>query len=899
MTDPETVGVPTHLFTWVDVENHFRLLARRREWPDWLREISAYWDGVEFIVDPRVGHGQIWEWLADSLGGTNIDRENSSILLEPSEPFRTLPVIIVPSSEGAELRRRRPEWEERNVTRGIGDPLPGPEETFVNGVGVGAFHSFKGGVGRTLHAVALAQVIASDPSHRVLLVDADMEAPGISWMMKAQSSRIDFSFSDFLSILHGSEGGGGEEAVEIARTYLLNQELNGVFVLPVQRDHLSLGPPRIEPSDLMSPGRSPYYLTEALAQLADSVGAGTVLIDLRAGMSEISAPVLLDPRVKRVFVTTLSDQAVQGTVGLLKELGRRAPSVRDSDPLPAALVTSFDENDHAGLVASTAELLGDALSEFVKTSTDETTRRLVSSPIQSPFRSSLLALPAAWNEVTELLRTSDIGDVLRPLANELVPVSGQTFESAPGDQGERLQEQRQKLASFAADLRFAESGAGGGAFLRTDALTALARAHRTDLPVEVIVGAKGAGKTFTYLTLCRRQDWKTFASDVGVSGTESSAPIVPVLTSQSLDEEVRSQVEEFRLRAVERIGGAPTPISLRDLVTDPLKEEHPDSHWRRVWLTCLAWSAGITTSTPETAEADLMSLAERGGKAVFVLDGLEDLFQNFHHDSGEQQALRVLLTACPDWLRALRGRPFGIVIFIRRDLVQRAIRQNTAQYMAKYRNYALQWNTTEVLRLVTWTVHHAGALPVESEHEISSMSESGLADHLLGLWGEQLGTRRSKEARSKEWFLAALSDYNNQIQARDIVWFLAEAGRRSTSDGDRWLDRLLPPSAMRDALLSCSEEKVQSIAQEIPELKRVFAHLRSLDKDKKRMPFDPDVLDLGNDDRELLSDNGVIAEVKGEYWMPEIFRQALDFTPWRRPPVLSIRKALQRRMVDL
>ena len=51
-------------------------------------------------------------------------------------------------------------------------------------------------------------------------------------------------------------------------------------------------------------------MAEVLSKLASSLGATAVLVDLRAGISEYSAPLLLDPRVKKYCVTSTSLQSV-------------------------------------------------------------------------------------------------------------------------------------------------------------------------------------------------------------------------------------------------------------------------------------------------------------------------------------------------------------------------------------------------------------------------------------------------------------------------------------------------------------------------------------------------------------------------------------------------------------
>ena len=74
-------------------------------------------------------------------------------------------------------------------------------------------------MGRTLHAIALADAVAREGG-RVLLIDADLEAPGITWMFAGHGKRVDFSYEDFLALLHASADGRPDEAVSLGAAYL-------------------------------------------------------------------------------------------------------------------------------------------------------------------------------------------------------------------------------------------------------------------------------------------------------------------------------------------------------------------------------------------------------------------------------------------------------------------------------------------------------------------------------------------------------------------------------------------------------------------------------------------------------------------------------------------------------
>lgn len=912
MNPGTTNFTPGHLFTWVDIDDYFKRLAIGDAWPSWLLEVNAYWDSVEFIVRGGTNIEGAWTWLEEHLGPLSVSRGQEAIILESTgELERILPVQFEESDNLREFDRK-PRWNERRVVSEIAIPLPAPQQPeFRDNVQICAFHSFKGGVGRTLHCVALAHELSSQRASRknrkrTLLVDADLEAPGISWMVSTQGGRLDFSLEDFYTLLHGTTTEDYPSAIQLARKFLVNQEYDDIVVLPARRNTSRVGPPIIEPVDLLSSDRPAYFVSEAIADLAIAVDADIALVDLRAGTSELNAPVLLDPRVQRVFVTTLSDQSVRGTIHLLEDLARRAPAQRSSDPFARIILTQFNEKNHEHVAGQAAASLSDALSRLAHvTSTDEADtsasvvdQDIASQLLTSPFNPQLLALPATWDAVRDTLQEARVAQRLVQLTDQLT--SG--LISAPNKTalGTDFGSARERLHRTAQPLIYAETAEGGDDLLPTDALTNLVAKHRTEPPIEIVVGAKGSGKTFTYLRMCKQGTWSKFARLTSVDAVEVEAPLVPVLGSQNLPDNVREQLEDIQTASAGTLGGGEPAsfLRIRDLITTALASDMNDVEWRRLWLVCLAHAAGFPEVTSESVEGVLTEIARRS-RAVFVLDGLEDLFQKFNSDSREQQALRVLLTGCPEWLRSLRGHPLGLIVFVRRDLVISAIYQNTDQFLSRYRAYELRWNRTEALRLAAWICQKSGILQ-GPDVTITDATQHDLSALLVQLWGQKLGADKSREARSEEWFIAALSDFNQQIQARDIVSFLSESARVAIDDGRitaRWEDRILPPTAMRRALPVCSRDKIEALSQENRPVGDVLKHLANLPEEKRKVPFTLESVQLDSVNAELLEANGVLFREESQYWIPEIYRHGLNFglSGTGRPRVLAVAKLVRRR----
>src|SRR5690606_18619165 len=159
------------LYTWVDVEDVL-LRLQPEELPDWLVWIRAYWNGLSLAIKPGY-YNEMLDWL-NSHFSPRYDAENRAIILEGSSDFpRLLPISIEETDEDPVGFRFVPTFARPSTIRfpqGQAHPEPLPEDYPP----VIAFHSFKGGVGRTIHAIGFAQTLVKpQKASSVLLIDAD------------------------------------------------------------------------------------------------------------------------------------------------------------------------------------------------------------------------------------------------------------------------------------------------------------------------------------------------------------------------------------------------------------------------------------------------------------------------------------------------------------------------------------------------------------------------------------------------------------------------------------------------------------------------------------------------------------------------------------------------------
>src|SRR5690606_34687244 len=154
--------------------------------------------------------------------------------------------------------------------------------------------------GRTTTAVAFALHWAQAVSRPILLVDADMEAPGISYLFEEFAGKPKVSLEDLITLAHGEEANGAPVTTRFVAERLRDHHLDGnIFVLPLRRDITELASSSIRPEHLSTPER-PFALADLLSDVAEHLGAAGVVVDVRAGLVPIGVNLAMDPDVSPI-----------------------------------------------------------------------------------------------------------------------------------------------------------------------------------------------------------------------------------------------------------------------------------------------------------------------------------------------------------------------------------------------------------------------------------------------------------------------------------------------------------------------------------------------------------------------------------------------------------------------
>lgn len=869
------------LYTWKDVER--KLLLNKDKWVEIITDIETYTDKLIICLGEKAEKDiaidilkEIFEKNYDDSGKRillDLKNQYLSIFFEEGELFRTQETII-------------PLF--KNVLYQKSAYYNDLIEAELPGVPVIAFHSYKGGVGRTLSLLAFVKAWSSlgdlKSSKKVLVVDADIEAPGITWLTHDQDEAV-FSFLDLLEVTQQIDNIDEilnlicDKISELTVKIETEKSLVEHIVLPAYRYTEQLLDMYSSPESLALSYQKKYILAEVLSKLGEKVNAEMVLVDLRAGLSEFSAPLLFDPRVKKYLVTSTSYQSVKGTELLIRQLSKGLP-LNETSRIPEILLTMGQEN------VNTADIISKLVAVYDEYVPDDRISITDNIVTELPFASELVHLESLGQIMKRLNDRAFYRNIVKMVCDSYIIQNEEKIEYKSTRKSVIKQ-----IHDFAWNQITAE---GNGAFevLMTDSIQNIIKKCKNSIPNVVIMGAKGSGKTFLYREILRNQSWDNFSRsmDKNISetdGTRGRILVVPLLASSNakgFHEIIENAIKNFNQYDLKGKINNSVRVSSRDALLKFMRDSHDLLEWRGLWKRVILYA--LNNAYQSLGELDA-ELNEHNIKIVFLVDGLEEIFNNTISSENEGRAIKAL---CQDLLDELKTtyNNLDIIVFLRKDMARDSITTNFEQFYSLYRSMELQWSSTEALRLAAWVVSQA--VPDFYQEEVAlEMAPREVIDRALHkLWGVKLGKSTSNEANSSRWILAALSDFNGQIQARDVIRFLEKA----TDDAGKevYSDRFLMPAEIKKAVAECSNEKIGEIRDEIKALAPIFDKLDNASPENKILPFSSDTFNFTQGEERIMRQEGYLRIENDKYYLPEIIRHALKFKYGKgaRPKVLSL-----------
>lgn len=864
-------------YTWKDIERYF--LLNRVTWEDAISSIDVYPNDI--TVYARQGACEkAWETI-QAMFGANYIPQNKEIKLDIGK--HALPIDVQEGESVPRGKKVLPLFE--NILYQTSSyPTQKPEPLSHPII---AFHSYKGGVGRTLSLLAFAKawsaVFGNSDTKRLLIIDSDIEAPGMTWLQEDRSDDT-FSYLDLLALIQDNID--VDEIVDLACSKLklstitvetTSRKIEHVFI-PTYRYEEQLIDLYATPASVVNSKGKEYILATVISKICEHLGLCAALIDLRAGISGYSSTLLLDSRVKKYLVTSTSTQSICGTQMLLKYLLKGLNIVEDT-VLPEIFLNMIPDALSEG---DKSDIIGELLQCYEQGIPADSNQQLTDNVITELLFASELIHLTSMHQIFQNLSG-------RGIYLQLEDLIKQNYDEKPFNvSGIIKEESRDVILHEINKLASSQLTAEGNAdfdVLMTEALKYLSRKYNDSVPATVVMGAKGSGKTFLYRKMSESSEWSAFCKSIGETVNDTAngffLPVIASKNSTQIIKTLKSCVQNLN----DHISGCNVSDSIFwDNSTKLGREKDQITDWLCFWEVLLAKSIYPQYSSLQEVNSELETQKK---KVIFLIDGLEDILTQTSTDENEQTAVKVL---CQDIVTQLMAKcpNIGIIVFLRRDMAQASITVNFRQFVQANGQAELKWSSSDALRLVVWLVSKADPKFYEDIEEIEQASQKVIDDALVRLWGTKLGKSSSNEAYSSRWILAALSDFNGQLQARDIIRFLkyATASPKKTI----YNDRIIMPTEIREAVSTCSSEKIEEVKQEYAMLKPIFERLQDLPEEHRTLPLLPEYAKLTSEEERYMIQEGYLKREGDKFYLPEIIRHALRFKYGKgaRPKVLAL-----------
>jgi tetratricopeptide (TPR) repeat protein len=213
-----------------------------------------------------------------------------------------------------------------------------PQATFVT------FYSFKGGVGRSMALINTAGILAGQHGFRVLVIDVDLEAPGLSYLdpgapdeTPAQSQRQLQFEAGFVDLLSDAKERGDAADLFVLSPEGLAEKYTKTIAIPPESREFTDGSLRVMPAgkfdgsyakrlnslnigQLYRDGIGEPLVRTFKKKLAESGLYDYVLIDSRTGLSDEAGMCTRDLADHLMILSGLNRQNVEGTSEFLRAL---------------------------------------------------------------------------------------------------------------------------------------------------------------------------------------------------------------------------------------------------------------------------------------------------------------------------------------------------------------------------------------------------------------------------------------------------------------------------------------------------------------------------------------------------------------------------------------------------
>lgn len=686
---------------------------------------------------------------------------------------------------------------------------------------VTTFYSFKGGVGRSTALAFVANILATQ-GYRVVMVDFDLEAPGLSFAHPVEIPEADVC--GVLDYVYQRELTPDEDTPKIENCIRqINIAARGeLYLIPAgayDEGYIH----RLADLDihaLYQREKNPIH--QLLDDVKKSLEPHIILIDARTGFTEMGAVALFDQADLGVICFSPTKQSYAGLEWVVKAASKQRKYTGIPDlrflltPMPP--VASTQQQEWLGKAA-------DWITEHWGVPEGTTVDELY---YYVPYNPNITTLDSLFDSVPSALLDSygPVADVIRASLPEKVSSTVPGPEIRISDKHEIILSELDFQSPNAQDM---DSATIPSLFQRTGDFPKFLQ-DRTWL----IRGAKGTGKTLLFrLFVEQAENARTLAEQYEdlhavqfIPGHGRENLRSTLLKRESFEDYEHSVGPEnwtsFWLNYL-LLQLATSLPGLQALPLDPFLQSSI-AHQKRSQEQILTWMKARTSSLARALD-ELQMIDEwlsNQGQRVWVL------YDELDAASSQKERRRTTLEALLEWW--LRSGPgftnISPKILLREDIWTGLNFNNKTHYSA--RTILLRWDEENLWRLVlrqalstspTFAAIVRQQSAIELAHLDVSLQIDTLRKGLYPLWGEQMG--RVKKSFTYNWVQKRISDYQGNRFPRSLILLLQHAVEieKNTYDKNPY-DTVLRPRSLINALPQVSEERVNDVKNEYSEFSR-------------------------------------------------------------------------------
>ena len=687
------------------------------------------------------------------------------------------------------------------------------------------FYSYKGGVGRTTALIQTAFQLARQ-GKRVVLVDMDVEAPGLQSLLPPTDKPVDEGLIDYLwerqTCFFDENHQPQIELTNIIYGVKDSQSRRDLFIVPAGKigqryiQRLSI----LSTTHLFSANTDPWYQFEE--ELWKQYQPDIMLIDARTGLNEWGGLSLLQLADEAFVVLYPSQQNAEGICfvrNLLKELtGVQAKLVLS--PIPEGII-------------------GEALVKSIKPSL-----QLIED--EEPILISYNPNVAGSNQFP----VETALPYYAPLANQLLEISGIEETAAILVESNRLE--------LIKSLNFPERNAAS--ILDTDFDAIFQKTADFDRCLEdqvwVIRGRKGTGKSTLYTLFTQhrenaekrsrgRLDNVTIISGHGVSNSFKPNADVFSDIQKKITADDTDWLSLWRAYAVIRLYQSYPEFS--DIIKKAkLTVLHSRLQYNFNTTEHSVWESKHTTKLLEfvtdtklnglcrDAITHLNSDLKTKNKKIWLL--YDDLDQDIKENTSWQKEalgglMRLIYDTNNNSLYQIRFK-----VFLREDIWSNLVFTNKSHF-GDARTLLLQWGTEDFFRLA-YRLAIGGSEKFRSlanriaplvDVPLDESNEESLRQLLSPLWG--LRREKTQNAYVSTWIYSRLTDSSGNTYPRSLTILLKKAQEvelKQPQGKSAPTDHLLRWNSLTKGLEAASVERCDAIKNEYPELSEFFNNIGEL-----------------------------------------------------------------------